>query len=296
MTERLEVLVSPIWDERAASTTIKNATDLHRRLADMKVDLRDIAKQSSVAIKDISNLSKGAEAFTKSLSRGSQNVFKELGNLGDELEEMSSAAAALKSRLKATKDPGAKKQIETELAGTVKAIATLHSQINDLTGANKKHMKEFKNVIKTQEKFQKSLKEAADYTKSEWVKDLSGALRGKKSIGAVFEKGLKGVGARFIQRRAAAKGGAAGAAGSGAEMQAIASAMQGVSVAMLGISAGLAAFSILVKLLKAASEHQTKLNKALIGGTATANDFYRSQEYGCQEYAECIYRRQLLRK
>ncbi len=279
----VEMLVQPKLDPKAVSSAMREAKDLQRKLSSMKVDWKSVSKHSAATLRSVNDVSTAASAFAKDLSMAAKMSFKELNELGKQIGAAAKKAEGLKQKYASAKSPADKKQAASELNAVSKEMLELTQQVNHYRKSNKVFGDELQKVSKAQVAYRKSLQTSAKYTGKNFSRDmghalrrasgggLRGAIRGVAGAGDAGAKYSKGVGARA----ALAGGGQAGAMGS-------ALSMLSKSVPILaGLAAGLTG---LWQLIKAASEHQTKLNKALMEGVGSSGDFTTSTD----QYARAV--------
>jgi uncharacterized coiled-coil protein SlyX len=261
------VSVEPTVDKKKAQSVIRDILDLQKKLGPVTISLNQVAKQASTNIQEIKELSAAAGNFAKKLSQATQSSFQDLGKLGDQLEAAAHQASVLQDALK-TADKDTKAAIEEELGHLSKTITDLNKQYEAHQKVNHKYGQELKNVVKAQDKYQKSLQEAADYSPKDAIKGIiqsvskgisTGNLKGGLvEAGGHAVKGVKGGLARgSLQAEAGGAEALAGALGKAAA----------------GIGLVVASISVLLKFIAAASDHQVKLNKTLMDGIGTAGDF-----------------------
>lgn len=275
--------VRPELDKRATQDVLKDVQALHRKLSTLKIDWRHIGKQATANVTEIRSMSAAAERFSNSLNKATKKSLDSFKALGNKLEEAQQKAAALSSAYGKAEDDGTKAALANELSDVAANIAELNKQIEDNASSNSDAVKNLNRTAKAQERFTQSLKEAADYTGKNFGKDLTSA------IGKLGQGGAGGV--------KAALGGLLGAGGSAAK-GAIARKAQGeqdladragkpvsgtlnftnLTKAMGGLTAAITALTVLWEIIKAASQHMTKLNKALIDGGGFARDASQSTE------------------
>lgn len=271
------MLIQPKLDPKAASQAMKDAKDLHRKMTAMKVDWKDISKHSLSSIRSIKGVSTAASQFTKELSSAARSSFKKLSELGKQLEDARKKAEDLKKKYNDAKSPTEKKAVQGKLSGAKKDILGLEKQFVDLRKGNKQYLGELQNVIKAQKQYQDTLKKAAGYTGKNFSKEMIGAIHKARSGGV--RGAISGIGQSVSAGSKYAKGVAARATiSSGGEMGAMSSAITGLSKAVPVLAGAVTAMTALWQLIKAASEHQTKLNKAMLEGLGTAGDFTTATE------------------
>ncbi len=260
--------IRPEIDPKAVAEVIRDAQALQKRLSSMKMDWKSLSKQARANISEIQNMSSAAEQFAKKLGKGAQESFKKLKTLGDQLEEATDKAAAVKQAYGDQKDPKVKEALGEELGSLSKTISGLNKQITDQQKTSKKYGSELKNVLGSQIKFRQSLESAASYTGKNFSKDITASL---SNLG----KGPGGIRA-FLGDVAGATGKAAGggvARGAIAEQDAgTGEAMQSIAKAVPALTAAVAVLAAFWEILKKASQHMTKLNKELLDGGGFARE------------------------
>lgn len=269
------VSVVPTLDSKGVNKVIQEWSRVQKQLGPLDASFKNISKTTAQNIAQIQTLSRNAQVFGKKLSAATKDSLKGLEELGDQLKEATERAADLEEQISVSTDQATKGKLTAELTKTKTAIAGLNKSVDDWKKNNARAGREFKNLTQSQEKYQKSLKEAANFSKKDafkgagdgLVKAMRGDLKGGfadmfKSLG----KGAQGAYARSAEAKAAKVGG-----GEGAAMEAAAGAE--MTAAMGALSAGVVAIAAFVKLLLAASDHMTGLNKALMQGNGLANEY-----------------------
>lgn len=269
----VEMLIQPRLDPRAASEAMKEAKAIQRKLSAMKVDWRDLSRHSASNLRNIRDVATAASSMAKDLSSAARMSFKELAALGKELEAAKRKAEELKKRYAAAKTPKEKEAAAAGMEEAGKRVLDLNKQILEHRKSSRQYGTELKQVIKAQKDYQDTLKKAASYTGKNFSKDFMGAIGRARTGGIRGAIGgtaqAAGAGARFAQG-VAARGAMAAAGG---QLGMVSTALTGLSKSVPILAAAVTALTGLWQLIKAASEHQTKLNKALLEGTGTANDF-----------------------
>lgn len=269
-TVRLKYLVTPEWDKTAASKAISDATSLYRQLSKMKVEWGSVSKQASANIGHLKNISTAAQQFGKALSKSANDSFKSLEELGNGLDDLMQQAEGLASQYKAAKTASARKHLSTEIDKVAKKMTGLNKAIEDHQKTYKKQGKELLGITSFVKKFKsekfdvKGMFDALGAgLKKGGPKGLIEAISG---VAGRAGKGVAGAGARSI----AAGGGGAGIAGMAKMIPMLAKAAGPIGLVVTALTA-------LWKVLAGASQHMTDLNKELVKGTGTANDFISSQ-------------------
>lgn len=277
----IETLVKLGVDPKSVADVIKETkrtkAEIEKVLSDLKVDYKEIGSRADANIKKIRDISSAASTFAKDLSQASRASFKELANLGKELETAKRKAEVLKKKYESAGTEEEKQQIAKDMTDASRAVADLNKQVADFQKGNKKAGTQLNNVVKAQQRYQADLKKAGSYTGKTMFKDIlknvskgmTGGTAGLKGAAAGIAGNLN-QGARGLAARGAM---AAGKGGGGKGAAAGASGLGALSGALSGLTAAAVALGAFWELLKKASDQQTALNKALIAGTGTANDF-----------------------
>jgi uncharacterized protein YihD (DUF1040 family) len=273
----IDMLVQPKLDPRATSKVVRDTTSLHKKLSALKVDWNAIAKQSSRSVQELRGISTASTAFAKNLSKATRSSLKNLVALGDELSDAQARAGQLRDEMARTKSPSQRKQLSGDLSSVSKTITGLNKQINLHKGLDKKHLSELKEVVRAQRNFRMGLESAARYGGKDFLKDIVDSVSRGNALSAVggtaraVGKAAHGAAARVALAEGGSAAGLGGEGGGG-----IGAAAAGISKAVPVIAGFATALTGLWKLIAAASDHQTKLNKALLAGTGTAGDFIRN--------------------
>lgn len=261
-------------DEKSIAQATARFKDLQRQLKGMGVDWGKVAKYATSATTEIQAISDAAAAFSKKLGMATMDSVGHLKKLGDQLEDAQQKAEELADAYKGA-ESGAREGIAKQMGEQAKEVAKLTQQIHEYRSAQGKQIQQLNKLIKVQDRYQKSVTDAAKFDSGDMFEGIknklaSGNLKGLfGDIGGGIKKSIEGKFARGAMESAAAKGGMGTEAGA-AE---IASAAKMMSGAGLALGASVAAFGAFVMLVKAASDHMTGLNKALINGMGYANDF-----------------------
>lgn len=264
----------PEFDQQAGKKAIRDAAALQKSLSSMKVDFKEVSRYSSNSIKQIKDMSKAADIFSSRLSKGAQSSYKHLQSLGKELENATKEADALQKMYKAARTKGAKFDIQKLQSTQAQKINNLNKQVESARSGFQKYGEELRKVQKTQQGYHRKIEQLSKFS----GKDMRDGLM--KGVSQMFSKGggvsgsagvLKSLG-RGIGGHVARKNLAGAAAGSADSML----SMQGISMAAGGLAAVGVAVGALVKLIQMASDHQAKLNKTMLDGLGTANDYVGS--------------------
>lgn len=267
----IKLIITPEMDQKAIQDAINKFTELQKTLQKSKIEWGQISRQTKLSISNISDISKATKEYSKALSKGVQDSVKELGTLGDQLENTLGEAEALQEALKsAKKGSKAEAEVAARLEGTKIQIQNLNKAVEDAQKKYKNHALKISKVSQSYDKMQ----ESAKYGITGFFKDMGDAFSkgGPGAIGKGLSSAL-GKGAASAGTRAGGLG--VGGAGPGAT-GAMASAMGMIAKALPALTVAIGAFTMLWQALSAASEHLTKLNKAIVEGTGTANDFTSS--------------------
>lgn len=277
------MLVQPELDKKATSKVLKDSQDLYKKLSKVKFNWSQVSKESVKTIKQLKDISDAAEAFSSKLSQGAKRSFKDLSKLGDELENAHEKAAEFRQQMAKAKTSAGKQSAASGLASAQKQIMNLNKQIKDNKDASKSYGREMTSLIRAQKNYKKNLEKAASYSGKNFLNDVTQGLKsgGKGGLFKVLGASARLSHAGIAKRGLAAGAGKSPAAAAGASV-ADKSAMNlaGASMAMTRIvpvlAAVAAAAGAIWKIITAASEHQTKLNKVLTEGVGTANDFVKN--------------------
>ena len=279
------MLVQPELDKRMSAKALKDTENLYKKLSKVKLNWSQLSKESVKNVKQLRDIADAAEAFSTKLSQGAKKSFKELSKLGDELEEAQEKASEFRDQMNRAKTASGKKHAAAGLASAQKQIMGLNKQIKDHKEISKSYGKELTSVIRAQKNYKKSLEKAANYSGKNFLEDVTSGLKsgGKGGLLKVL-----GASARMSHANIARKGLAAGAGGSPAAAAGASAAdasavgLADASMAMARVVPVLAAVAAAVgavwKVITAASDHQTKLNKVLTDGTGTVNDFVKNTD------------------
>jgi hypothetical protein len=274
--------------DSASISKINRETDklrisLEKRLRGMGVDWGKVAKSAIAATSEINAISDSAAVFTKKLSAATISSVSHLKKLGDQLEQAKREAEELAAAFDAA-DAGAQEGIAKQMGEAAIAVRNLTQSIDLERIARHKEVKELEKVVKIQKKYQDRVKEAiksdsGDIFEGVKNKISGGSLKGLLGdLGGGIKKSIMGGIARRGEAKAAsaslaAGGGEAGMAASAAEL---AKAGKMLGAAGLALGAAVAGFAAFIALVKAASDHMTGLNKALVDGVGIANDMVGS--------------------
>ncbi len=268
-----KVLVKPEWDRSALRKMEKDFGGVTKRLASMKTDWGGISKSSSSAVAEIAKISKAAAAMSGSLSDATKKSVKEMASLAKQLQEAKKKAEELKRKASTASDPREKASASSAATAAEKQMVGLTRQLKESQKAEKASINEIKQTIKARKLERESLKKAAAYTGKDFRRDVSASLgksfHGMKAGGFHGVKGaLSGIGGGLKAGARHSSGVSARASLSG-EGGGVA-ALSELAPVLSGLAFGFAAF---VGFVAKASSAITDMNKALLEGTGTANDF-----------------------
>jgi len=265
----VKLLITPEMDPKAVQDAINQFSEFQKKLQKSRIEWNKISKQTKISVESLADIAKATKEYSKALSSGVQASGKELGKLSDKLNDALDEAEALKKGLKSAQ--GGSKE-EEELGKSFKGVQEkIKGLNNEIENAQKKYKAHGLKVNKVSESYEK-LGNAAKFGVMDAIKGI-GASFGKGGGPAAIGKGLTdalGKGAAGAATRAGglgAEGAGPGAAG------AMAQAMGTIAKFLPILTAAVGIFAAFWQVLSAASEHMTKLNKAIVAGSATANDF-----------------------
>lgn len=271
-----KVLVKPEWDRSALRKMEKDFGGVTKRLASMKTDWAGISKSSGSAVAEIAKISKAAAAMSGSLSDATKKSVKEMASLAKELQQAKKRAEELKRKASSATDPKERASASSAASAAEKQMVGLTRQLRESQKAEKASINEIKQTIKARKLERESLKKAAAYTGKDFRRDVSASLG--KSFQGMKTGGLHGVKSALSGLGGGLKAGAKHS--SGVSARAALSGEGGVTAGlskMVPLLAGLAVgFAAVIGFIAKASSAVTSMNKTLIEGTGTANDFISS--------------------
>ena len=241
--------------------------------------VQTLRKESEVTIGEIKGVSKATDVFSKRLNKAAKQNFQQIKQLGDELEEAYESASNFGNAIDKAKSPKAKAKLETELAKQQAKISNLNKSITDWQKNNVGSVKQLKGMMSSQEKYNKTLSKAAQYSPDRLFGDL------KSGIDSVFTKGrgaaglgglLKAVSSRaagVIGERGSKHAEIASKSGDPVEAAAAAESARALAKAATAITGATAGIAMFVSLIMKAADHMSILNKALVKGIPLAGDF-----------------------
>lgn len=267
-------------DRRSVSDVTRALDSFQKGQKSVVAGYKKLADMSSTNIKQINALADASRSFGKKLSTAAQSSVAELKALGDQLRDAAKESEKLGNELEETTDTARRGDIIKKQVQLAQSIGKLNDSIEKTRTQNRKHYVELGKLSEQQKKFQTALKDSGKFGKGDTAKGVAGglmqAIRGAMSGGGIsgglkqaagsIGKGAAGAASRYAANSAAMNPDAAAGA---AEM---ASAGKALSMATAGIAAGAVAIGAFIQLLMAASANQTKLNKALVSGTALGKD------------------------
>lgn len=263
---KLRLPVVPELDKRGTQSLIKDVRSLENQLGKIGISYKDLAKTSQTNVSELKKLATAASVFGSTLSKTTKDSVKKLQSLGDQLESARKAAATLEAEYSSSKDAKVKAAKKQQYDQVMKSVAGLNKEVDKFASSNKRN-------LKTLEQSMSKFNKAAEYKSGDMVKGVSAGLA------KLFTKGGAGAGIRGVASSIGQ--GAQGAAGrahisameSGGSPGMMADMVGVLSKAGPAVAAAGAAVMMFAKVLSAASNHMTGLNKALIEGTGSANDF-----------------------
>lgn len=272
---RAEILlpVKPYMPDSSVRDLLKKIKDIEKKAAPLERQFTHIAKNAKINLKQIDDIATVTGEFSKKLSRATQNSVKDLVKLGDELQEAKDQAEQLQKSYKASTSEAAKNDVSTQLKASAARISSANRAIDDFRKNNIKAAREIKNYGMAHDRSKKKLEESANYDAGtnfkEGIKKLfQGNLKGgAQQLGETAHKSLEKKSAQMTQDAAVA--------GEGSSAARAAQAMSGAMTAFAAAGIVIAGF---IKLLMAASDHMTSLNKALLSGNGLANEWGASSK------------------
>lgn len=268
-----KVLVKPEWDKPALKKMEREFGKTQKKLASMKMDWGQISKSSGSAVREIAKISSAAKAMSGELSAATKETVKNMAALAKQLQEAKKRAEELKRKAASASSPDERAQHEVGASAAEKEMMDLTRQLRENRKFERQNLNEIKQVIKARKAERDQLRKAASYS----GKDLQKAVG--NSIGQAFG-GMKGGGLRGVMQTAGAArhavraGGqyskAASARAALGEGSGVVAGLSKLVPVLAGATVGFAAF---VGFVAKASSAITSMNKTLIEGAGTANDF-----------------------
>jgi predicted nucleic acid-binding Zn-ribbon protein len=261
-----KVLVKPEWDRQALKKMEKDFGGVTKRLASMKTDWAGISKSSGSAVAEIAKISKAAAAMSGSLSDATKKSVKEMAALAKQLQEAKKRAEELKRKASTATDPRERASASSAASDAEKQMMGLTRQLKESQKAEKASINEIKQSIKARKLEREQLKKAAAYTGKDFRKEFASSFSrartgGVKGALSGIHGGVKS-GSKYssgVSARAQLSGEGGGAA-----------ALAKFAPVLSGLAVG---FAALIGFIAKASSAITGMNKALINGSGTANDF-----------------------
>lgn len=266
------LLVSPTLDPKAVQSLIDEFTKVQKTLNKSKIEWGAISKQTRTSASNLTEMSRAAKEYSKALTSGVKDAGAAMGKLGDQLNDALVEAEALQEGMQNAKNAKVKDGFASKLKETQLKIAGLNKEVESAQKAYRSHAISIDRVGKSYEKLQG----AAKFGMNDLFKNMGDAFKGggAASIGKSLTAAL-GRGAASAASRAGGLGeNGPGPGGTGA----MASAMGAVAKALPALTAAVGLFTMFWQALSAASDHLTKLNKTIIDGTGTANDFVANSD------------------
>ncbi len=265
-TINTRILVKPEWDKPSLRKMEKDFGPFQKRLSSMKMDWAGISKSSGSAVAEIAKISKAAAAMSSSLSDAAKKSVKGMAALAKQLQEAKKRAEELKRKAATASSPQEKATASAAASDAEKQLAGLTKQLRESQKAEKASINEIKQTIKARKLEREQLKKAASYTGKDFRRDFAASF-GRARTGGVkgavsgIHGGMK-AGSSYsagVSARAQLSGGGGGAA-----------ALSKLVPVLSGLATG---FAALIGFIAKASSAITSMNKALIEGSGTANDF-----------------------
>lgn len=284
---KIRIPVVPELDRRSTSSLVRDIRSLEKDLGKVNVSYKSLAKTSALNIKELRTLSDTASAFGKNLTKSTHDSVKELSRLGKQLDNLSEKAEELEVQISGASDEAEKAKLQDQFAENAKLMQTLNKAIDKQRDQFKKFSGEFGKAIDQQKKFKASLEKTAEYGAKDRARAHAGVMQ--QIAAGNLKGGLKGLvqsGFKSYQGNKARQdiatgekmGGAKGAAHMAESGQKLASMAESAAIASAGFAAGAAAVGAFVKLILAASDHMTGLNKAVLQSKGLANEWGVSAE------------------
>lgn len=265
-------------DQASAAKAVKDADalvkEMQRKLRGLGVDWSKVAGQASSVTSEIHAISDAAGVFANKLGGAATSSLQSFKHLADEIENAQSSIEELNEQYKNAGSKEAKEHIEKAIADQVKEMEGLTKQIHSEKSARAKELVQLNKLIKLQNKYQKTVQNAVDFDINDALGSAFDKIKGGDLKGMFKDLGgglLKNAGSKYAQG-AMNKAEAAGGMGTQAGAAEIASASKMLSFSAMAVGASVAVFVGFVALVKAASDHMTKLNSALIQGMGFTND------------------------
>ncbi len=263
----LDILVRTLADKKSFSDVSKQIAGLNKQVKAVEKQNAGVIKNTQQNLRQIQNLSKYTDTFAHNLSDATKTSVQKLKKLGDELQKASEEAEELKEAYAAAGSDAQKSDIAASFKATTARMAQANRAVEEFRKTNIKAAREVRNNMQAQEKARQKMVADSNYDAGKDFKDgikrmFQGDLKGgAKQIGESAHGSLKKKAAE-AQIDAAASGNSK-AAGSAEAMSTAVTAIGAAGIAIAGF----------VKLLLAASDHMTTLNKALLQGNGLANEF-----------------------
>lgn len=284
---KIRIPVVPELDRRSTSSLVRDIRSLEKDLGKVNISYKSLAKTSALNIKELRTLSDTASAFGKNLTKSTHDSVKELSRLGKQLDNLSEKAEELEVQISGASDEAEKSKLQDQFAENAKLMQNLNKAIDKQRDQFKKFSGEFGKAIDQQKKFKASLEKTAEYGAKDRARAHAGVMQQLAS--GNLKGGLKGLmqssfkshqGSKARQEIAAGEkmGGAKGAAHMASSGEKLANMAESAAMASAGFAAGAAAVGAFVKLILAASDHMTGLNKAVLQSKGLANEWGVSAE------------------
>lgn len=268
---KLEALIGVKVDPKSIKAAERDLEALQKNLSRAGIDWTKLAKTQQVSAQELINIGRQAAALGGKISKGAQDSAKKMIQLGKAMQDAMEEADEITKKMSETSDPKERADLSKRGKAVWQSFDKLSKAAETVSKSHRKYSEEIEKAKKVQERQINTLKKHADVGVSDIVaKSFRGVLSGISKGGLAGAKeslasaggGMLGIGA---------KAGMKAAAGSEAAMAAMGSAVTAIGGAV-------AVIGVLVKLLMAASNHMTNLNKALLTGSTLGNEFGKSAD------------------
>jgi len=258
---------------KGVDEAVKKLKHLYKEANKVSQGWKQASKFSQVHIDEIDNLSTVMGKFTGKLSSEAKKSVEGLKNLSDQLKDAKSDAEAL-SQIAASAgkkgDTGIQAEAQSKLNEVIKSIGGLNSQIKKQLADQKAYGKEIYKTTEAQKNMREGFEKFHKVKPGEAAKDFFENLKsGRKGIGGAVSAAGRGI-AGGISRKGL------GQMEAGKGLSFLPNILGKITVAMGALTGAFAGISAVFKLISAASDHMTGLNKTLMDGQGFAQDFTSS--------------------
>ncbi len=272
-TVGIDFSVKAKLDRKSTADVIREIAKLRKEIKPVDASFNDVVRSSKANVKNLKDISSASKLFSSRLSKAAKENVTEFKKMGKELHDLFEQAAELEVALKGASDEASKAKITKNMKELETRIGKTNKDLVQYQKLNGKSFRELKKTTEQQTKYEKNLKNMASFTPKDAIKGIMGSLMQAATSG----KGARGA------HLAAAGGAAARGAGGALASHTLASAQsQGKvgganMIATMGKTIGMlsgaaVAVTAFIKLLAAASNHMTELNKAFTDGVGLAGD------------------------